>query len=111
VINIKGLLPSLREQNRYILFEVISDKKMEYPNIAKAVLQSCKAYMGIAGFARAGPMLIKNKWDKESQTGMLKVSRKYVDWAKASFTFIKKIQNSDVVVRSKKVSGILKKAC
>jgi len=111
VIKIKGLLPSLREQNRYILFEVISEKKLDYPLIANTILESCKSYMGVVGFAKAGPMLIKNKWDKEKQTGIVKVNRKYVDWIKASFTMIRKIKNKNAVVRSKKVSGILRKAC
>jgi len=110
VIKIKGLLPSLREQNRYILFEVISENKADYPNISKAVIQSCKSYMGVVGFAKAGPMLIRNRWDQESQTGIVKVNRKYVDMVKASLALIKKIKNNDVVVRSKKVSGIIKKA-
>ncbi|MBW2994920.1 ribonuclease P protein component 2 [Candidatus Woesearchaeota archaeon] len=111
MIKIKGLLPSLREQNRYVLFEVISKNKLDYPSIAKTIMDNCKFYMGTVGFARAGPMFIKNKWDFEKQTGLVKVNRKYVDWLKASFALIKKIRNNDAIVRSQKVSGILRKAC
>jgi RNase P/RNase MRP subunit POP5 len=111
VIKIKGLLPSLREQNRYVLFEVMSGKQHEYIDVASAVLQECKSYFGVVGFAKAGPMIIRNKWDSEKQTGILKVDRKYVDWAKAAFIMIKSIKENPVIVRSKTVSGILKKAC
>ena len=111
MIKIKGLLPSLREQNRYILFEVISRNKSNYPQVSGAIMDSCKSYMGIVGFAKAGPMMIKNKWSQEEQTGIVKVNRKYVDWVKASFALINNIKGNEVIVRSQKVSGILRKAC
>jgi RNase P/RNase MRP subunit POP5 len=107
----KGLLPSLREQNRYILFEVLSEKTIDYPLIASAILEACKSYLGCVGFAKAGPMLIRNRWRQDSHTGIVKVNRKYADWIKASFALIKTIKNSRVIIRSRKVSGTLRKAC
>lgn len=100
----------MREQNRYIVFEVICDAKPGYNATKEAILGSCKYYMGAVGFAKASPMFIKNKWDDEKQEGILKVNRKYVDWVKASLALITSIKNNKVIVRSRNVSGILKKA-
>lgn len=110
MIKIKGILPSLREQNRYILLEVMCGSRLDYHTVKEAVLESCKYYMGAVGFAEAGPMFIKNRWDDEKQQAVLKVNRKYVDWAKAAFAMITRINAKEATVRSKTVSGILKKA-
>ena len=55
-------------------------------------------------------MILKDKYNKEKQRGIIKVNNKMVNNLKASLCFIKTIENQPVVVKSVGVSGILKKA-
>ena len=66
--------------------------------------------IGQLGVAKAGLQVIKDCWNPDLQRGIIKVGHKHVDELKAALTFIKKINNKDVVVKSIGVSGILKKA-
>ena len=69
------------------------------PNVAKA-----------EGAAGAGAILLKERFNRDTQRGIIKVSHKYVDKVKASLCFIEKINNQQVIAHSIGTSGILKKA-
>ena len=119
----KYSLPSLREKTRYLLFEVIpvseksrnkyKDEDFSFQSVSRAILGSIKNYIGELGMARANPWLIqelyKTRDKKNGFIGVLKVERKYVDHVRASFLFINKINNEDVIVKSLLVSGSLKR--
>ena len=105
----KPLLPSLREKKRYLAFEIISNKKigkMPYEEIQKSMLD----LHGSVGLADAGLIFLKNKWSTELQRGIVKVNHKGVDKLKGSLCFVDKINNSESIIKSVGVSGILKKA-
>ncbi len=111
VSKIKPLMPSLREKKRYLVFEVISkDKAIGFDNVEEAIISAGLKLIGELGMAKAGVILLKDKWDKDSGRGMLRINNKYVDHIKAAFTFIEQIDGKDVIVRSLGISGIMKKA-
>ena len=107
----RGLIPTLKEQNRYVLFEVLSNQKFNYSDINEALDKSFKAFLGTLYYSRASPKVIRNKWDQGTQKGIFKVNSKYLDHAKASLTLVRKINNKEVCIKSVKTSGILNKAC
>ena len=108
---IKPVLPSLREKKRYLVFEIISDSKIENQNkVAEAVLAGCQKYLGEMGMAKAGLMVLNDNYNQEKQRGIIKVSNKMVDNLRAALCFIKEVDHQKVIVRSIGVSGILKKA-
>ena len=108
---LKPLLPSLREKKRYLVFKVISKEKINDANkISNAVRHCSLQFLGQLGAAKAGIMVLNNKWDSKLQRGIIKVSHKHVDAVKAALTFANKIDNNDVVFMSLGVSGILRKA-
>ena len=84
----------------------ISDAEMVSGAISRCALQ----FLGEMGAAKAGIVILNNKWDAMKQRGIMKVSHKHVDDAKASFIFAKKIGGKDAIIRSLGVSGVLKKA-
>lgn len=108
---IKPILPSLREKKRYIVFEIISKEKISYINdVSNAIVQSSLQFLGRLGAAKAGIMVLNNKWNPALQRGIIKVSNKHVDAMKAALTFVSKIASTEVIFRSLGVSGILRKA-
>lgn len=109
-MNLKPVLPSLREKKRYIAFEVISKEKISFNAASKSIWQAIQEFSGVLGAAKAGIWLLSDKFNKEKQKGILKVSHKYVDLAKSSLALIKSVDGHDVIVRSIGVSGVLNKA-
>ncbi|MBI3035858.1 hypothetical protein HYY71_06065 [Candidatus Woesearchaeota archaeon] len=108
---LKPILPSLREKKRYLVFEVISKERIEDPGkISNAVWNCSLKFLGLLGAAKAGIMVLSNKWDSSLQRGIIKVSHKHVDAVKAALAFAGKIDNADIIFRSLGVSGILRKA-
>lgn len=108
---LKPVLPSLREKKRYLAFEVISKEKISDINLVSNAIWDCSLqFLGQFGTAKAGIMVLNNKWDAKSQRGIIKVSHKHVDALKSALVFADKVNNTDVIFRSIGVSGILRKA-
>ena len=106
---IKPLSPSFREKKRYILFQVVSEKEFDQEDINQEIKEAKDKFFGIYLSSKAGVQIVKNKFDKKSQRGIIRVSRKYVDHMKVALGLITKIKDHDAIVRTIKVSGILKK--
>lgn len=103
------LLPSLKEKKRYLVFEVIAQKKLTFNDVAKAVQDSLHNYIGLLGTSQAGMQILPEKWHPHHQRGLIRINHKFVDHLKASLALIKKIKNQKVILRSIGVSGIIKK--
>ncbi|MBI2650551.1 ribonuclease P protein component 2 [Candidatus Woesearchaeota archaeon] len=108
---LKPVLPSLREKKRYLVFEVISKERINDANrVSSAIWNASLQFLGQLGTAKAGIMVLSNKWDSKLQRGAIKVSHRHVDAVKAALIFANKIGNEDAIFRSLGVSGILRKA-
>lgn len=104
------LLPSLKQKKRYLVFEVISDKKFSSTEIEKEVAQALLNFLGQLGVAKSAPLFIKEKFNQPQQRFALKINHKFVDEAKVALTLIKKIKNTPVIIKSLITTGIIKKA-
>lgn len=99
-------LPSQKGKRRYVFFRVHSGKKLEYPEIRNAIMDSLLNWMGEEKFAKARPWLIKNLW--KTREGVIQCSHRYVDDVKVSLALIHQIGDSRVVFQSFRVSGTIK---
>lgn len=104
---IKPLMPTLREKKRYMLFDIISDKKFTTEDIVKAINKVKEEFFGKYICSKVGLLILKNKI--ENNKGIIRVNRKFVNHAKVMLSMITKIKDNDAIVRTIKVSGILKK--
>ena len=84
----KSLKPSHREKKRYLLIENVNKE-----DIDKAILD----YVGILGYAKTSPQIIK----KDKGKLILAINRKEFDKIRAAFLFYD--------IKIKKVSGSLRK--
>jgi|SRR3989338_3919184 len=101
------LLPSLRQKKRYILFEIISKENFSFPEVKKSVDEALLRFLGEFGIAKAAPLLLGERY--KNNCFILKVRHTAVDEVKAAIILIKSIKNTPVIIRSKRVSGTLKK--
>ena len=73
-------------------------------------MESCQNFLGQIGLAKAGILILNDKFNKEKQKGIIRVNNKMVNHLKGSLCFIKEIDKEKVIIKSVGVSGILKKA-
>lgn len=104
------LLPSLKQKKRYIVFEILSSKKFSFLEIKEEVESMLLLFFGQWGLAKSSPLIIKEKFNAESQRFVIKINHKFIDELKAALTLSKKIKNTPVIIKSVITSGTLKKA-
>lgn len=108
---LKSLLPALKEKNRYLVFEIVSDDKIrDFKAISRQIGQKMLELIGNLGMAKANILVLADKWKPEKQRGIIKVNHRYVHELKSALAMIDKLKGKDAVVRSVGLSGILKKA-
>ena len=103
MIKIKALLPILKENKRYILYEVTSKSKMS--SINNYIFNELRSFLGDLGLAKAGLKFVINRGNK----GILQVNNKFVDEVKTGLASIHNINNEKVNIRTLKVSGLINK--
>ena len=104
------LLPALRQKKRYVVFEILADKPFSFYDIKDELETAMKEFWGQVGLSKAVPMLLKEKFSKETQRFIIKVNNKHVDELISAVILAKKIKNTPVIIKSVISSGILKKA-
>ncbi|MBU0469929.1 MAG: hypothetical protein KKA62_05070 [Nanoarchaeota archaeon] len=103
------LLPSLREKKRYVVFEIVSEKKFSLTDVKDTVESALKEFFGQLGLSKASPIMLKENFNLEKQRFVVKVNNKFVDELKAALTLSEKIKNTPVIIKSLITSGGLKK--
>jgi ribonuclease P/MRP protein subunit POP5 len=103
----KPLPPTLRERNRYIAFELISDVKFRRDEVVNAVWNSALGFLGESGMARSSLWLMD--WDEKKQRGILKVNHVSVEQVRAALALLKDINKKNCIFHALGVSGTVKK--
>ncbi|MBL7147864.1 MAG: ribonuclease P protein component 2 [Nanoarchaeota archaeon] len=103
----KSLLPSLKERNRYLVYEIKTKDKLDFKEVRKEILNSNLRFLGELETAKAS-VLILNDW--KNNKGIIKISHKYVDKVRVALMLIKYINRKNVIFKTIRVSGTLKKA-
>jgi RNase P/RNase MRP subunit POP5 len=107
----KPLLSSFRERKRYLAFEIVSKTPIEdFKAVSSAIWSASLQFLGELECGKAGIMILHDKFDKDRQRGLIRVNHTYVDKLRASISLIDNIDDKKVLIRSRGVSGIMKKA-
>jgi len=114
---IKPIMPSLKEKKRYIAYEVIvgdsqpssehkraalAEARPENQAIEKAITDSMLSFVGELGTSQAGILFPKQ--------GIMKVSHRSTEQARAAMALVKQAGGKPVVLKSLGTSGMLNKA-
>ena len=99
----KRILPSLRENNRYVLFQI--SKNIDTKKFEKAFEEELISFLGQLELAKSSFKLISFNGNK----GVLKVNAPYLNKIKAFMALENNINKERVTIKSIKVSGVLNK--
>jgi RNase P/RNase MRP subunit POP5 len=102
----KPLLPTHKERQRYIVYEVITAHTND--DISDALLQRIAELLGVFGMADAGVLSVA--YDTATKTGILRVNHDQVHRVSAALTMVTHLGRTPAIVRTRGVSGILAKS-
>ena len=103
----KPLSPTLKERNRYIVYEVKTKDKLDFKDVKEQILKSILKFLGELETAKSSALVL-NDWSDNK--GIIKVSHKYVDKIRVALMLIKYINGKVVIIQTVRISGTLKKA-
>jgi len=104
----KILLPTLREKDRYIKIQVISEEPISYPDLEQAIWNTFLDFFGEFGVSKTNLWIIKNLYDEEKQIGVIKCNNKSVQQVLAGLGLISRLGDNRVIFKILKVSGTIK---
>lgn len=107
-MKLKPILPSLKEKKRYLSFEILSNSTIPANEVEKAVYDSTLNFLGTFEAGKASLMFLNDKYSNNN--GVVKTNHKYTDKVRTALALISKIDNKEVIVRTRVVSGTLKKS-
>jgi len=96
---ITGLLPSLKEDKRYLILLLKAEAK---ETAREQIENSILKFIGILGYAKANPMVIETGKKKENDYAILSINREYLEKVKVSLSL--------AGIRCIGVSGTVKKS-
>lgn len=105
---LKPILPTLREKKRFIKIKLESKKKYDFKTLSNSLNKQILYYLGAIDFGKGGVWILKDKFDFEKQTTIIKVSTKFKDKLIASLALMTKIENDETKLEILRVSGTLK---
>ena len=103
MVKIKTLLPTLKENKRYFLYQVETEGNLKVST--KMIETELRNFIGDLGLAKAGLKFIEMRNNK----GILQVNNTYMHEVRAGLALINKIGNNKINIRTLKVSGVLNK--
>ncbi|GIU69894.1 MAG: hypothetical protein KatS3mg002_1130 [Candidatus Woesearchaeota archaeon] len=102
----KTLLPTLKERQRYVVYELKADKKINH--VWDKIIEECNNLLGVFEAGKAGIMNVV--YNEKNNKGIIRVNNKYVDKIKVCLGMIISIENINVNINCIYVSGMINKA-
>lgn len=106
----KFLPATLREKNRYIAYQVVSENKLIFSDLNSAMWNSILNFLGELESAKARVWIMKDTYDEGKQTGTIKCSHDFVERARSALILIQRIGDARVAIKILGVSGTMKGA-
>ena len=103
----KPILPSLKENKRYLLFRIVSDSAIDKSSCRDAINNACLRFLGELNCAKAGITFLNETYN--GKKGIIRVCTKFVDEVKVALASIQEIDSQRVIFDVIKVSGAIGK--
>ncbi|MEA3229666.1 MAG: Rpp14/Pop5 family protein, partial [archaeon] len=97
-------------RERYIVFEILSDKTFGLEDAVKAIWSSLLQLFGEAGVSAFHVWIPSNLYNKKRNTGIVRCSHNYVQQVRSALALIRKIDENPVIVKTLGVTGTIKSA-
>jgi RNase P/RNase MRP subunit POP5 len=99
---------TMRESKRYIVFQAVSERPLEFAAVRDAIWDSVLSWLGENDSAKAGVRVIRNLWNPRDRTGFVQCRPRHVDSVKVALALVHQVGDSRVILRTLRVSGTIK---
>lgn len=99
----KPLLPVLKENKRYLLFQILADAPIDKQACADAIYDASLRFLGELKSAKAGVMFLGESY--KDNKGIIRVNAKYVDELKVALASIQNVDEQKATFDITKASG------
>lgn len=107
---LQTLPSSLREKQRYIIFEILSEEQHDLGAFVNAAWDAMLDLLGENGVAHAQPWILKDLYDESQQQGGIRVHKDHVEDVRAAITLMTDIGRTDATVHVLGVTGTMDSA-
>ncbi len=104
------LPPTLRENHRYVVFEVISKKDIAFSGVVETVWKASLALFGDAGTSEMSLWVPGNLYDASKKKGIIRTNHFGVEKLRAAIMSIREINGEPVVFIILGVTGTIRSA-
>lgn len=101
------LPPTLRENARYLVFEIISKKDFDIAEIVDTLWQSALLLFGETGASKFSIWVPYNLYDRQRKRGIAKCAHTSVEEVRAALAAITRIGNEPVIIHVLGVTGTI----
>lgn len=101
-------LSTLREKERYVAFEVISEEPITFSDLESAIWNTAQDFFGELGTSKISLWIIKNLYDEQKQIGVIRCNNLSVDKVLATLGLITRLGDIRIIFKIHKVSGTIK---
>lgn len=105
---LKIVMPTLREKERYISFQVLSEEPVFYSDLESAIWNTLLDFYGEEGLSKMSMWLVKNLWDERNQSGVIRCNNRSVEKVLAGLGLVTRLGDSRIIFKILKVSGTIK---
>ncbi|MFB6292372.1 MAG: Rpp14/Pop5 family protein [Candidatus Nanohaloarchaea archaeon] len=105
----KRLPPAIKEKERYLKFRVRTDGDPGFGDVVDAIWDSALDYLGSKNVSEADFWIVKNRFDSENMTGVLKVNRDSEQDMRAALALVDTVGGDKGSISVEKTSGSIKK--
>ncbi len=107
---IKRLPPTLRIRERYIVFQIMSDKGFRLDETVRCIWNSLLELYGEVGVSSFHIWIPSNLYNSDRGIGIIRCSHDAVQQVRASLALIKKMDGNKVTIRTLGVTGTIRSA-
>ncbi|MBU4246672.1 MAG: Rpp14/Pop5 family protein [Nanoarchaeota archaeon] len=106
-IRLNTLPPTLRENARYLVFEIISKKDFDIAEAVDALWQNSLMLFGETGASKFSLWVPFNLYDREKKRGIVKCAHTSVEEVRSAIAAIKQIGNEPAIMHVLGVTGTI----
>ncbi|MBI4896104.1 MAG: ribonuclease P protein component 2 [Candidatus Aenigmarchaeota archaeon] len=106
----KILPPTLRLAKRYIVFEIVADGPVHYPDVWSVVQTTAFDVLGELETSQANIWVIKNLFDEQALRGVIRCSHTAVESVRAVLALVTVMGETNVIVNVVGITGTIESA-
>ncbi len=102
--------PTLRDNQRYIVFEIVSKKEVAFENMVSVIWSASLQLFGEVGISRFRMWVPSMLFDKAKKRGVIRTTHDSVEEVRAVIASVKEIEGESVIFHVLGVTGTIRSA-